>query len=140
MRLDYKITRSILKKEDNDRKTTHSRKLKRSKKKGLLKTISNFWNRKEDKGNIAAEKKTSLEVNDGNGSVFSTDKSKAVNGSARSDSSTSKEQGLSMSLIDSSDGTISSKHDVNEDANSDITIRYIKLVYNVHWHSFKHTN
>jgi hypothetical protein len=132
MRLDYKITRSILKKEENDRKTTHSRKLKRSKKKGWLKMISNFWNKKEDKGNIAAEKKTSAEVNDGNGSVFSAEKSKAVNGSVSSDSSTPKEQGLSMPLIDSSDGTISNKHDVNEDANSDTTIRCIKLVYNVH--------
>ena len=131
MRLDYKITRSILKKEETDGKSTHSQKSKRSKKKGWLRKLKDIWNMKE----------APFEINGVNGSMFSVDNSLVVNGSTKYDSSsTPKEEGLSLSLIDSSDGTISSKHDVNEDANPDVTIRYKRLMYNVGYIHPRHTN
>ena len=127
MRLDYKITRSILKKEEHE-KNTHSQKPKRSKKKGWWEKINNIWNRKEKKKKRVAQKKSPYEINGGNGSMSSGDELPVENGSAMHISSpTPKEQEFSLPLIHGSNGTISTKNSVDEDANPDVTTRYKNL-------------
>ena len=83
---------------------------------------------KEKKKKRVAQKKSPYEINGGNGSMSSGDELPVENGSAMHISSpTPKEQEFSLPLIHGSNGTISTKNSVDEDANPDVTTRYKNL-------------
>lgn len=119
MRLDYKITRSALKKEAQHAKSSLVGKRKPRKRKGWLKKIAKVWNRRRDQSKVAKTVSASVKEQLASSTVDRVD-NLSPNGSPFSSSSPREVEEGPASLA-SANGTLLSKHNTSTTTYGDVS-------------------